>query len=199
MATLVVTNLSTKPVFIADLYVTIAVGGSVTTSRNASDLPAMQGLQAAIVAGTVAASVKYTTTESSAGLIGLGDAAVPATGASDEIVQRTPLASGGSTGTADDVTVYAQGALPAPKMRVVDAWAILSTVVASSHIQLYTQPAAAGSLVTSISSATAGRAGTETSNTATVVLTNGPTVGLYAHRTDRSVVGELFVVLRPEI
>jgi hypothetical protein len=199
MATLTVTNLSSAPVFIGDLYTTVPVGGSITTTRNATDLPAMHGLQAAIVAGSVAASIQYSTTESGSGFVGQGEPAGPATGLSTEIVVRTPLTSGGSSGTADDVVVYALNALPAPKLRIIDAYAILSTVVASSHIQLYTQAAAAGTLVTSISSATAGRAGTEVTDTATVVITNGSTVGLFAHRTDRSVVGELFVVLRPEI
>jgi hypothetical protein len=199
MATLVVTNLTTSPVYVADLYATIAASGSLTTTRPASALSAMTSLQSLIAAGTVSASVTFTATEQSSGLVGQGIVAQAATGVATEELVRVPLASGGSSGTADDVTVYALNKLPAAKMRILEVYAVISTAVGASTMQVRTQAAGAGTLCAQVSSATAGHAVQDNTVTASQVITNGASVGLFIRRSDRSVVGEMFIRLRPEI
>jgi hypothetical protein len=198
MATLVVTNLTTSPVYVADLYVTIAASGSITTTRAASDLPRMAGLQSLIQVGTVSASVTFTATEQASGLVGQGIVAQAATGVSTEEVVRVPLTAG-TPGTADDVTVYALGKLPAAKLRVMEAYALISTNIAASTLQIRSATGGLGTLCGEISSAALGHADLDTTVTASQVLTNGASVGLFIRRSDRGVAGEVFITLRPEI
>lgn len=197
MALLTITNLTANPVRIEDLYVTIPGSGSVSTNRASSDLPRMASLQAAIAAGSVAASVSYTATEQASGLVASGEVATSPTGASDEIIVRVPLVAG-VTGAADDVTAYALGALPATKLRVLDCYVMVSAAVAASKIQIRTVSGGAGTLLAECNTAATGRNGQTATVTATGAITNSSSVGLFVRRTDRAVAGEVFIVLRPE-
>jgi hypothetical protein len=161
----------------------------------------MYGLESLIAAGTVAVSVQYDSTEQAAGLVAQGVPQGPATGVSPEMVVRVPLVAGG--GGADDVLVYPFGGLPSAKIRILSAYADISTAGAGgSLLEIYSSTGGgggSGTLCAEISSAATGRATQDNQVKTSVVLTNGTTVGLWVHRTDNTVVGEVFIVLRPEI
>ena len=199
MATLTVQNLTSSPVYIRDLYATIAPNGSISTIRFESDLSRMGGLQAAIAAGQVAASIQLSSTEQSSGLLAQGIAQGPATGVSPEEVVRVSLVAGVGA-TPDDVLVYAADHLPAAKMRIMEAYAVISTAGGvGSTLQVRTAVSGGGTLCAEISAHTAGHADQDNTVTATQVITNGSTVGLWVHRTDNTTAGEVFITLRPEI
>ena len=197
MATLVVSNLTSADVFVTDLYASIPANGSVSTTRTASDLSRMASLQAFIAAGTLAASVTYSADEKGSGLVDVGGTASPATGLGDEDIIRFAFIAG-VPGTPDDVVLYAVNTLPYGKMRVVDAYAIVSTAIGATTLQVRTVAGGAGALCAEMASAAAGRQGQTATVTATQVVINGPAVGLFLRRSDRGVAGEIFVKVRPE-
>lgn len=204
MASITITNLTSQPLPITELYATIAPNGTLTTNRYASDLPRMTSLQAAIAAGSAALTVAYSSNELASGLTQAPQSttdksaqpvAADAT-ATQEIEVRKTLTAG-VAGTPDDVTVYALNALPY-KCRVIDAYAIISTAIGASTLQIRSQAAGAGTLCAEISSAALGKAEWDSTVTATQVLTPGSSVGLFIRRSDRGVAGEVVVVLRKE-
>lgn len=87
MAQLTVQNLTSDPVYIRDLYVTIQPNATITTTRFESDLSRMAGLQAAIAAGRVAASFQLSPAEQSSGLLAAVTPQDPTTVSSGEDVQ----------------------------------------------------------------------------------------------------------------
>ena len=197
MANLTVQNLTSAPVYVRDLYVTIQSNASISTTRYASDLPRMYGLQALMAAGTVAASVQYDATEQAAGLMAQGLPQVPATGVSPEMVVRVPLVGGG---VITDTKVYPLAGLPAAKIRILNVYADISNSGGGSGLlQVCSAAAGGGTLCAEIAAAATGRANQDNAVTTSVVLTNSSTVGLWVHQTDAAVVGEVFIVLRPEI
>jgi hypothetical protein len=108
---------------------------------------------------------------------------------------HVPLASGGTSGTADAVNCLASlpgGALPF-QVRVVDVIASVSTAVAGSNVQLHNTASGGGSTTysTALSSAATGKV-RDASTTMALIPAGGT---LFARRSDRSVVGELAVVL----
>lgn len=197
MATLVVSNLTAADVYVSDLYAAVPASGSISTNRAASDLSRMAGLQALIAAGTVAASVTYSDAEKNSGLVDVGTTASPATGLGDGDVIRVPFAAG-TPGTPDDVTIYALNALPYKKMRIVDAHVMVVTAIGATTVQLRSAAAGAGTLCAEMATAATGRNGQTATVTASQVLTNGATVGLFLRRSDRGVAGEVVITVRPE-
>ena len=102
-----------------------------------------------------------------------------------------PLTSGGSSGTAGDVVVCAS----VPRtMRIIDAFVVLSTSVASSTGTLYSAVSAGGTQLSEpIATATNGLSrAAGTTMTALPLLAAGSAV--YFHRSDRSIVGTLVVL-----
>lgn len=201
---LVVTNISSSPVYIRDLYTEIAAGESVTTERSGSDLSGMTGLIEALDAGTVSVSVTPSAAEIASGFltppsaIQAQDMAPVAAAdiAAGLVVLRVPMAAGGG-GAPDDVTAYAANALPF-KFRVLDAWALISTAVGASTLNVYTQAAGAGTLVAGpIDSAVAGIA-RMTGPNASALAVPGATEGLFVRRSDDGVAGEVFLLVRRE-
>jgi hypothetical protein len=197
MATLTVVNLTANPVYCSDLYATLQPNGTISTTRNASDLPRMQSLQALITAGTVSASVQYTANELGSGLVGQGLPQGSATGIAPEEIIRVPFTAGAG-GSADDITVYAVGALPAAKLRILDMYVEVATAVSASTLSARSAAAGGGTLCAQCASAATGRNGQNTAVTASQVLTNGASVGLFIHRSDNGVAGEAFITVRPE-
>lgn len=211
MADVTITNLTTSPVYLRDLYTSVPASKSITVSRAASDLSRMSGLQAAVAAGTVAVSVVLNAVEQASGL-----AVIPGTveaqdmapvaaaaAAAGDIEIRKAFAAGGAVGTADDVAIYAVNTLPF-KMRVLDAYAIISTASAGANhvITIRDQAAGAGNVAGVIDSAATGRyavsfASNTVANTSTV-LTPGASVGLFLHREDRDAAGEVVIKVRRE-
>ena len=198
MATLTVTNPGSSPIYVADLYVTIAAGKSVATTRYVSDLSRMAGLHALVQAGSVTVSVAYSAAEQASGLVYQGLTASPAAGLADEEVIRFAITAGGG-GSADDVTLYALNALPYKKMRIVDAWAVVSAGASGGRtIQVRTATGGLGTLCAEVGAAANGRQAQTATVTSTSAITNGASVGLFARRSDSAIAGELFVVVRPE-
>jgi hypothetical protein len=103
--------------------------------------------------------------------------------------------SGGSAGTADDVTVWSANAPYA--LRILDASLLVSTAVVGSDAALRTAAAGAGTVVLpdialatrTFTTAAVGPVDAVASATATVALSGS----LFLRRSDRSVVGELML------
>ena len=198
MATLTVQNLTNDPVYIGDLYTTIQPNAAISTRRSTADLTRMAALQAALAAGTVAASVELSPDEQASGLLSQGLAQGAATGTSPEAIVRVPLTAGVGGGP-DDVLVYPLNGLPAAKVRILSVYADISTPEDASVLQVYTSTGGDGTLCGEVSSAAAGRATQDSAVIASQVITNGSTVGLWVHRSNNLVVGEVFITLRPEV
>jgi hypothetical protein len=201
---LVVTNISSDPVYIRDLYIEIPAGESVTTDRAASDMSGMSGLIEALDAGTVSVSLTPSAAEIASGFLTPPQAVqavdmapvAAAEIAAGLVVLRVPLVAGGG-GSPDDVTAYAANALPF-KFRVLDAWAMISTGVGASTLNAYTQAAAAGTLLAGpIDSALAGIV-RMTGPNASALAVPGATEGLFIRRSDDGVAGEVFLLVRRE-
>lgn len=199
-----ITNITSESVLIQDLYISIAAGDTVTVDRASTDLPRMASLQDALAAGSVTVVVTPTADEIASGLLQAPktveardqapvDAADVAAGA---ILLRAELAAGAG-GSPDDVTVYAANALPF-KFRVVDAWAMISTAVGASTLNLYTQAAAAGTLVAGPLDSAATGIVRMTGPTTSALATPGATEGLFVRRSDDGVAGEVFLLVRRE-
>jgi len=207
MAQITLTNTGTTAVLVQDIYTSVPGTGTkqVVFDRPMSALPAMKSMQAAIAAGSITMSIVPTADEVASGLlsppnaVGADDllAVAAATVAAPLQTMRIPLASGGASGTADVVTVYAVNALPY-KFRVLDlAIAFVSTNFAGSSMTVDTIAAGGGTLVATLDTATTGRK-VSTSPVSSVVVTPGALAGLFVRRSDRSVVGEIVMTIRRE-
>jgi len=201
---IVVTNISTAPVYIRDFYTEIPVGGSVTTERSGSDLSDMEGLIAALDAGTVTVSITPTAAEIASGFLTPPQAVqavdmapvAAADVAAGLIVLRVPLVAA-VAGAPDDVSVYPANSLPF-KFRVIDAWALISTGVALSNLNVYTRAAGAGTLLAGPLDATAAHIARISGPTTSALAIPGATEGLFVRRDDRSIAGEIFLLVRRE-
>lgn len=113
MATLTITNTSAADVYCSDLYVTIAAGASVETTRSASDLSRMSGLQSLIAAGTCTVSVAYTDAERNSGLSqgGAGESAGVEPTHVVDLATAAGLAANTYDATAKTITLDATGTL----------------------------------------------------------------------------------------
>jgi hypothetical protein len=189
--------------YIGDLYTSIPASTSIVIQRYASDLSRMPALQAAVTAGTAAVSVALNAAELASGLaVAEGSvqstdvaAVAAAAAASPDITIRKAFTSVAST----DIAVFAANALPY-KMRIMDAYLLISTVQAGSSLQLWPQAAGAGTAITvSTSSAVAGKIPMPLTGNASVVLTPGATIGIFMLPSAHTgVVGELVIVARRE-
>lgn len=199
MATVTITNGGSSDVYCSDLYTTIAAGKSVSTDRSLAQLQSMKSLQALVAAGSVTVSVAYTADEKASGLVGQGDQAVAATGLSDAQIIRVALTAGGG-GSADDVTVHAVNTLPYKKMRIVDAVAYVSAGASAGRtVQVRSAAAGAGTLCAEMGATANGRQGQTATVTASQLLTNGASVGLFIRRSDSAIAGEVLITVRPEL
>jgi hypothetical protein len=204
MAQLTITNVSADAYYLNDIYVAIPAGESVVIQRAISEISAMAGLQAAVAAGTLTFAVAYDVAELDSGLAQSAGQSIPAAVEAADLVSsailiRKAMVSGGATGTADDVTIYAVNNLPYP-IRILDARAVISTAVGGSSLTVRSAAAGGGTQVAVVSSAAAGIARATAlgvSNTS-VLLTPGSSVGLFVRRSDRSVVGEIVISARRE-
>ncbi len=199
----VITNISASPVPLSDLYTTIAVGGSVTTTRSASQISAMVSVQKAVEAGTITVAATENSYETASGLasapgiIGPIDMApVPATDAASGIIT---LRKTFTTVASTDIAIFAANALPY-KMRILDAYVYVATVQAGSTLQIFSQAAGAGTAVTTATStAVAGKIDMPLTANATSVLTPGTLIGLFLRPSAHTgAIGELVVNLRRE-
>lgn len=206
MATLTITNLTSSPVYITELYTSVLTTAPLVTSRPLAALSGMAGLQAAITAATVSLAVTPTADELASGLlsppnaVGADDllAVTAATVTAPLQTMRIPLTSGGATGTADVVTVFAVNTLPY-KFRVLDvAIAFISVAGAGgTSMTIDTVSAGGGTLVGTLATASTGRV-VSSAPLASVVVTPSSTAGLFVRRTDRSTVGEIILTIRRE-
>jgi len=203
MADVTITNLTTSPLYLGDLYTTIAASSSITVSRYASDLSRMKSLQDAVAAGTAAVSVAPTANELASGLM-TADASVQAAdlaavAAANAAAPEQIIRKSFTTASTTDIAIYAANALPY-KMRIIDVFLIISTQQSASAVQLWSGAAGTGTAVTSSTATTsAGRVAMPLTGNATVVLTPGALVGLFLLPNATSgVVGEIEIVLRRE-
>lgn len=232
MSTIVITNLTTSPIYLADFYTTLGAspnvntavgpssvltlnsnttgnslnsGGNVQLNHYPMDVAKMIQIQQLIAAGSISVVVTPSAAELAAGLSAGADAV--GTLALQEVVSsvttssvpftiRVPLASGGSSGTADDTTVFAVGALPFA-FRILDMVAMISSGVSGS-IEVYSHAAAGGTALSGPCSTTSTGVARMTTLTATVQTPISGTDGVFVHRTDRSAVGELILTCRRE-
>lgn len=217
MATLRITNLTTSPYYLNDLYATIPASTApvpyLDVVRSPAEVSAMRGLEAAVAAGSLSCDVTYSASELAAfsslpqplasllvpGSVTAAAIAPVAASAVDAapVVFYKALPSGGAAGTADDVTIYAVNTLPY-KVRILGAQANISTAVAGATLQVRSAAGGGGTLASGpIDAATTGVHYASGPN-ASVVLTPGAIVGLFVRRSDRSVVGEIVITARRE-
>lgn len=211
MATLVITNLSSELLPLSDPLITLQPAGDVdgrhivTITRSSVDLPGMTGLMAAMAASKASLSVTYDANELASGLMS-PPAAIQAvdmapvsaaTAAAALITLRIPFAAL-TTGTADDVTVYAANALPF-KFRVLDAVAHVSAAIGGATLIVRDEAAGAGTAICTMSGAATGRiVSTFTGNASGVVSQSTAAKGLFVRRSDRAVAGEVVLTCRIE-
>jgi hypothetical protein len=74
---LTITNLTLSPVFIRDLYASVAVGVPAVLQRSAGEIEAMQGLMEAVAAGSVSMAVVENTAENASNALQVVEAAIP--------------------------------------------------------------------------------------------------------------------------
>lgn len=199
MATLTITNPGSSDVYCSDLYVSVPAGKSVSTTRAASDISRMSALQTLVAAGSLTVAVAYSADEKNSGMVLADQTAASTTGGLGDVeTLRFPLTAGGG-GSADDVTLYALGALPYKKFRILDAYGFISAGNSAGRtIQIRTAAAGAGTLCAEVSAAAAGRGAQTTTVTASQVVTSSGTVGLFARRSDSAIAGEVVVTIRIE-
>jgi len=186
------------PVLLQDFYVTLAAAGDVVAvERSAGDLPAMKSLQAALSDGDVTLSVAYSADELASGLV--VDNAAPVGAASIQggpMLLRIPLPVGG--GGAEDIVVFAEGALPA-QYRIVDHWLIVSATVGTGNVTVESELAGAGTQYLTIVQTAAGRIIDVTPPAAAPLVVKSATEGLIIRRTDNTSLAELYLLVRPEL
>jgi len=204
MATITITNLTGAVVHVGDLYADIPANGAlVLNNRSALELDGMQSLKDLILATSVSVSIAYSAADVAAGFMTPAQSVqavdiipVVADGSMNPVaILRKAMVAGG--GGADDVTIYAAGQLPF-KMRVCDVFAFVKTAAGGSTVAVRTRAAGAGTLLSTVDSAATGRVAGAAPSDATVVATPGALEGLFLRRSDNTVVGEVFVLLRPE-
>lgn len=206
MASLTISNVSSADFWLNDIYAAIPAGDSVVVFRSPAEISSMAGLQAAVADGILTSSVVFSADEQAADLSSvIAPASVDAASISPVaaaavdaplVTFRKALASGGSSGTLDDVTIYAVNTLPY-KVRILDALALISTAgPAASALSVRSAAAGGGSLAATVPSDATGPQRMTGPNTS-VVLTPGASVGLFVRR-DRSVVGEVIITARRE-
>jgi len=122
-----------------------------------------------------------------------GKLALAAAGLGVPVTLRVPLVSGGASGTADDVTVFLND-VPFG-FRILRSWAVISHAVGASTLEGHSAVSGGGTTMTGlVSSGTAGPQNEGgTSLTATQYAAKNSS--LYVHRSDRSVVGEFFMLV----
>lgn len=205
MAAVTITNLTTSPLHIGDLYTTIPASTSIVVQRFASDLSRMPALQAAVAAGTAAVSVALIADETTSGLataegsVQAADVAiVAATDAAATSFEIRKAFVAAAAGAQDDVTIYAAGALPY-KMRILDAYMLVATVgTGAATLTVRDEVAGAGTAAAVFSSAATGRISPSSAFTATTLLTPGAAKGLFIRRADRDAAGEVVIIARRE-
>ena len=196
MATVTLT--AVKDVHVGDVGVSLKAGDVLKFERAASDIPRLKSVAAAIAAGDLTMQVAYSADEKASGIAsppGSVDAADAAPVAADGTialgqVARKALAAGAG-GAADDTTVLTASA----NLRVVDAWAIITTPVTAATLDIRDATAGAGTLLASLSAATAGVSRLSTSAGSAVLASGKP---LVIRRSDSGVAAEVFVLLRSE-
>lgn len=207
MASLSITNISASPFFLNDVYVDIDAGQTLVVTRSPAEISSMAGLQAAVADGVLTASIAYTADElaslplASPVAPGTVDATAiapvaAATVDSAPILFRKAFASGGASGTLDDVTIYAVNTLPY-KVRILDAMALISVAgPGASTLAVRSAAGGLGTLAATVPADVLGAARMIGPNVS-VVLAPGALIGLFIRR-DRSTVGEIVITARRE-
>lgn len=207
MATITITNASsTAKVYMPELYTTLAASGTITLTRPAIQLTRMPDLMQKVTAGTVTLTVTYDSNEKASGLL-LPPKAI--SGTDFQPVASTTLLSGtvrirksftaGVGGTADDITVYAVGTLPYSKLRILRCTGYISAGNGGGvTIGVFSATGGGGTQAGEIDCTSTGFCPPTATVTATQVLTNSGTVGLFLRRSDNTLAGEVVIVARPE-
>lgn len=200
-----VTNISPNMQRVGDLYTNIQPGCYLETYRASSDIPRMKSLQDLLTAGLVTLTETPTAAELASGCLegsnSMKGGDIQPVLATDVLAAHSTIRvkfEAGEAGEADDVTVYGEGALPF-KMRVLDAWAFISTAVEGSALEVRGDANGVGALVATLSADEAGRVSMSAPSNATAVLAPGMSTGLYVRRSDRAVSGELVLLVRREV
>lgn len=199
MGTLVVTNLTSSPVWLNDLYTSVAASSTVTADRAPSQLPAMSDLASLVAAGTVSFTFTPSADEASSGIaspaasIEAQDMApVAATDLASAVIGvRKSIAASGT-----NIAVYAANALPY-KFRVLDAHFVVTAGNAGGRtITLYSDSGSSTAIGVTFDCSAAGRV--QGALTALPLLTPGALVGLYAVKSNAAIAGELVLTVRRE-
>ena len=209
MPILSVTNLTSNTTLIQDPTgydqnaTLLTVAGSATVTETVDSLtlsrtaPVLQDLVTrGIISYTVAADTSVPNNLQALAPVGVQRTQTCVADASigQEFVIRKALVAGVG-GTADDVTVFAVGALPA-KMRVTGFTVIVTVDASGSTVAGYTAASAGGTEFGTVASTATGRVSDLTSST--TLLTPSGSVGMFIHRSNNTVAGEVLVSCRLE-
>lgn len=203
---LVVTSLLTgsQVEYIREFNRSIKAGDVITTSQFIpADLPSMTGLWALEAANKLTVAITYTAAEKKNIIppdsLQTQDMMPVLAADLDSLTGtiRKPLVAG-MAGAADDVTIYAVNTLPF-KMRIIDAWIYVAAGDAMGRkVDVRSAAMGGGTLAASVDAALGGRQGMLAAFLATVVLTPGAMVGLFARRSHDAIAGELYLRYRRE-
>lgn len=198
------TNLTSSPLALGDLgSKSLGPNESITIERSAGDLSRMKTVIREVAADKLLVSAVPSAAELASGLLASPQAVqaedlAPVQSTDKAAVLgtwRVPMVAGAG-GSADDVTGYAVNTLPF-KVRVVRVWGRIATNVSGANVQARTAAAGGGTNLGQLDANTVGTKDDQTVN-ASVVVTPGALVGLFARRSDSGVAGELFIEWRRE-
>lgn len=215
MATVRITNLTTSDYWLNDIYTAVPASTAavpyVDVTRSPADISVMRGLQDAVAAGVLSSAVTYSADELAAidsanqplaSVLVDGSVTDSALAPVAAAAIAAPLvtfhkAFAAGAGGADDVTIYAVNTLPYA-VRILDAFAMISTAGAGGSTLTVRSAAAGGGTAAAVLSSAATGVARMVAPTASVVLTPGSAVGLFVRRSDSAAVGEITIVARRE-
>jgi hypothetical protein len=215
MATIVISNLSSSPVFLREFYANLGPAGqknvkvgptdTLTTVKPAGTLGNMDGLMQLLAAGTVSVSVTPDAGEAGSALlvppqsVGQEDLVKTAdTTASNTFSSAVPFIIKVPLVAADtSETVYAADALPY-KMRVIDAVAFLSTA-GSGSIAVNSKADGSGTALAAPITCAAGLVRPSSSSWTASVVTPLTTGSGFFVTKPAATVGELWITVRKEV
>ncbi len=203
MATIVLKNLTSSEIHLSDLGVVIGKSGvtdstvgrieTVTVTRPAADVQKWLGVAALVADGDLTMTVTLSADEIAAGIAG-DVGAVASTDLLSDVVMIRKAFTAGAGGSADDVTIWAAGAVPA-KMRVLDVTLLVATNVTSATCTLRTATAGGGSALSTALSANATGTARNAATASAVVAT---TDAMVIRRSDSGIAGEMLILARRE-
>lgn len=202
MATIDITNVTSLEVHLGSFYKTLAASETISlTGRDPGELSGMPDVQKELAAGNITVTITPTADELASGLLAPQQSveaqdAAPVAATDVAALEQTFFVDVVATGAgADDVTVYAAGALPY-KFRILEAIFYIETSPGASTATLRDEAAGAGNALGAFDQSATGKI--DSDDVTTPVVTPGASIGLFLRRSNGNSVGKLVVRVRRE-